>query len=207
MSVTRRLPFVLIVCGILLLDARAASAQRQIDVQYKRKADMLCPLAGILLPSQSFEDGIFRIGVLGGDPFDGFDQFGNPVNHLDEMVASKGTYKGQRLVVHRFSSANDYRVCDVLFISAVSASDSDERSAEERLAAVLRMRHPQPLLVVADTAGLAAKGATINFVLKNAANGVPKVSFEINPQAAKRAGLKVSPGLLRLASRIVQERA
>jgi hypothetical protein len=203
-----RLVVVLLLGAGWLFDGPRAHAQ-QIDVQYKRKADMLCPLAGIMLPAAALAggDGTFRIGVLGRDPFDGQDIAGNFVNHLDEMARVKRTYKEKRIVISRFSSAKDYRPCQVLFISALSAPDSAEKSAAERLAAVLKIIKAAPVLLVGDTPGLAERGAHINFFVAADAQGVPKVMFEITPGAAKRAGLTIDAGLLRLAARIVQDNA
>ena len=51
-----------------------------------------------------------------------------------------------------------------------------------------------PVLTVADTAGFLDHGGIINFVLEGS-----KVRFEINQEAAERAGIKISSKLLRLA--------
>ncbi len=208
MTRTRHFQILLIVASQLALGGQLALAQA-VDVQYQRKADMLHPLAGILLPPAALAggDGTFRIGVLGQDPFNGRAVAGNAVNFLDEMVRAKRDFKGLRIVIQRFSSAKDYRPCQVVFISALSAADSVERTAEERLAALLKLKHERPLLVVGDSAGLAEKGAALRFFVFRDATGIEKVSFELNPNAAKRSGLQVSPGLLRLAGKIVPDRA
>jgi hypothetical protein len=177
-----------------------------IDVQYKRKAEMLCPLAVLLPPAVPATDPTFRIGILGRDPFQGQDEDGNAVNFLDVMAAQKGSVNKRRIVIQRFSSVKDYRPCHVLFLSAQSAPESDEGSADERLAAILKRAPAAPVLLVADSEGLAEQGAAVNFFVGRDDAGVPKVKFEVNPAAAKRAGLTIHPGLLRLADRIVGDK-
>jgi len=49
-------------------------------------------------------------------------------------------------------------------------------------------------LTIGDTKGFAQQGVIINFYIKD-----EKVRFEINVDAAKRANLKISAKLLRLA--------
>jgi hypothetical protein len=197
----------LILFAALAASRAAAQNQTTVDLQYQRKAEMLCPLGGILLPAAALaNDNAFSIGVLGGDPFQGSDLAGNPVNHLDQMATQRGTFKNKPIVVYRFDSVKDVRKCNVLFISATSATGSVERSALERLAAVLKQPPAWPMLVVADTPGAAEAGAVINFFVDTDPNGVSRVSFEINPAAAKRAGFDVNPQLLRLAARTVGDR-
>ena len=183
----------------------SARAQVVVDVQYQRKAEMLCPLAGTLIPENVLaNDAAFRIGVVGGDPFHGVDAADNPVNYLDDMVSQKGgVYKGKPIVIHRFNSVKDIQPCHILFVS--STAGGAERSAAERLAKILKTRSETPRLVVADSPGMAEAGATINFYVGTDPAGTTRVMFEINPDAAKRAGLTVKPGLLRLAARTVTD--
>jgi hypothetical protein len=82
--------------------------------------------------------------------------------------------------------------CRVLFIAA-SESDGLRR--------VLEGVKGSPVLTVGDSGGFAEQGGVVNFYLEQ-----NKVRFEINVDAARRAGLKISSQLLKLA-RIVQEGA
>ncbi len=50
------------------------------------------------------------------------------------------------------------------------------------------------VFTVSDQGGFAAAGGIANFILVD-----QKIRFEINPSAARRAGLKISSSLLRLA--------
>ena len=66
-------------------------------------------------------------------------------------------------------------------------------SAEEQIGTILEALGDSPTLTVGETDGFATRGGVMNFVIvKN------KVRFEINMQAADRAGLKISSQLLRV---------
>jgi hypothetical protein len=51
------------------------------------------------------------------------------------------------------------------------------------------------ILTIGDTEGFGEKGVMINFIIRD-----NKVRFEINPEAARRAGLTISSKLLSLAT-------
>ena len=77
------------------------------------------------------------------------------------------------------------------FIIFISSSEIDN------LGQILEAISKSSILTISDTKGFANKGVMINFYLdKN------KVRFEINPNAAKQAGLKISSKLLRLARNV-----
>lgn len=80
--------------------------------------------------------------------------------------------------------------CRVLFIAASESSN---------LRRVLEDIKGRATLTVGDTNGYAAQGVMLNFYPEQG-----KVRFEINVDAARRAGLKIGSQLLKLA-RIVQE--
>ena len=65
----------------------------------------------------------------------------------------------------------------------------------QSLQAALAMTRGADVLLVGDTRGLAEQGVTINMVIQSVQN---RVQLEINPDAAKRAGLAVDPRLYRL---------
>jgi hypothetical protein len=73
----------------------------------------------------------------------------------------------------------------VLFISS---------SQDKYLPQILEMLKDSKILTIGDTKGFAQRGVIINFYIEE-----NKVRFEINVDAAKRAKLKVSSKLLRLA--------
>ena len=75
--------------------------------------------------------------------------------------------------------------CRIVFIT---------KSAEMEPELVVNSLGAASILTVGETAGFAANGGMVNFT-----NDQSKVRFEINQGAARRAGLKISSKLLRLA--------
>jgi hypothetical protein len=124
------------------------------------------------------------IGVLGGDPFHG---------DCERIVANK-SINGHPVIVRQISHSNsagqargypDLKSCHILFISA---------SESGNLPDILDALKDASVLTVADNLDhFAASGVIINFVMENGS-----VHFEINDDAARRAGLKISSKLLML---------
>jgi hypothetical protein len=192
--------------GVFLCQTAALAQQEIVDIQYRRKAEMLYPLAKLIQPEQGLAAGSDSVvvGVLGPDPFEGIDAEGRETNYLDEQVrlsnANRTKTGRKHLVVKRFSSAKDYTPCHILFVSPKELSAGEEKTVDERLRAALERTKGSVVLIVADKEGLAAKGAVINFLLTRDSQGVPKVALEFNPDAARRSGLtKVDAGIYRLA--------
>jgi hypothetical protein len=196
-----------IAISLLLSSAGAAFAQQDVvDLQYRRKVEMLYPLAKLIQPATGLaaNSETVIVGVLGLDPFLGLNVDGTAVNYLDELVeasnANRSVSNRKKLVVQRFDSAKDYKPCHILFVSSHASATSEEKTVEDRLSAALKKTAGSAVLIVTDTEGLAAKGAAINFYLKSDTQGVPKVAFEFNPDAARRSGLtQIDARIYRLA--------
>jgi len=121
------------------------------------------------------------IGVIGEDPF-------GPV--LDATVKGE-KINGRSLAVKRLAANDDPAACHVLFVS---------RSEQDRVGSLLERLKGAPVLTVSEQDGFARRGGVINFItLEN------KVRFEINPSAARRAGLSISSKLLNLARNVSSE--
>jgi len=116
------------------------------------------------------------VGILGDDPFG---------DVLDQTVAGK-TVNGRSFVVRRLKRYEDAKVCQIVFVSG---------SEKKRLHAILNGLGSFGVLTVGEMEGFAAHGGVINFEI---AGG--KVRFEVNVDAAERAGLKLSSKLLSLAT-------
>jgi hypothetical protein len=124
------------------------------------------------------------IGVLGGDPFHG---------DCERIVANK-SINGHPVIVRQIShpgtagQAPDYaglKSCHILFISA---------SESGNLPGILdALKGASVLTVTDDLEHFAASGVIVNFVMENGS-----VHFEINDDAARRTGLKISSKLLML---------
>lgn len=87
--------------------------------------------------------------------------------------------------VRRIDDASEAGGSHILFVSRGSAVDAAVLSATAR---------DHAALVVGESDGFARRGGAINFFTENR-----KLRFEINPDAAQAAGLKISSRLLRLA--------
>jgi hypothetical protein len=124
------------------------------------------------------------IGVLGGDPFHG---------DCERIVANK-SINGHPVIVRHISHPDsvgqasgypDMKSCHILFISA---------SGSDNMPDILDALKGASVLTVTDNLDhFATSGVIINFVMEN-----QSVRFEINDNAARRAGLKISSKLLML---------
>ncbi|MCP4693285.1 MAG: YfiR family protein, partial [Desulfobacterales bacterium] len=103
--------------------------------------------------------------------------------------ASKRTILGKKVTIRHISQTDEIKNSHVLFIGKMK---------DKEITAVLSFTRGKPILTVNDRKDGAEKGAIINFqVNKN------KLGFEINENAAHRAGLVISSRMLRIATRIV----
>ena len=116
----------------------------------------------------------FIIGILGKDPF------GEAMDSLRDKTIS-----GRRLVIKRFVRVEDLEPCHILFINTVE---------KQHLSRILKITYPWHVLTVGDKKGFIESGEVVNFILLE-----NRIRFEINIDAARRAGLKISAQLLKLA--------
>jgi hypothetical protein len=130
-------------------------------------------------PSNSFAEPAspIVIGVLGRSAISAA---------LTDTVRGK-TINSRPLVVQEFSSAAEATNCHVLFIAS---------SHQDPLPKTLAALGSSSVLTIGETDAFADAGGTIGFF--TAEN---KIRFQINNQAARKAGLTISAKLLSLASR------
>jgi hypothetical protein len=133
-------------------------------------------------PASAFADDSTKmvVGILGEDPFG---------EDLDQTIQGKKV-GGRGLAIKRFRRLEELEPIQILFISS---------SEKKHLTHILEALQGMSVLTVSEVDGFAQRGVVINFFLENR-----KIRFEINVDAAKRAGLRISSKLLRLA-RVVQE--
>lgn len=118
--------------------------------------------------------------ILGKDPFDGA---------LDRATRGK-TAQGRPVEWSAVARVEDLKPCHILFVT------DGEKNNLPRSAETLKESYT---LLVAESPGLARRGAALNFVIED-----NRVRLEANPEAAKRAGLKIGSKLLKVA-RIVDD--
>lgn len=114
------------------------------------------------------------IGILGDDPFG---------RKFDEGIKGK-TAQERTVVIKRIRSAEAAAGCHILFIS------SSEESQMEEILEALKDRN---ILTAGETDRFNRQGGIVRFYVQGR-----HVLFEINPSAAKRAGLKINAELLDL---------
>jgi YfiR/HmsC-like len=162
--------------GLMVLLAASGTAQAEVASEYAVKAAFLFNFTKFVEwpPSAFGERNDFQLCVLGEDPFG---------KGLDVVRGEK--VAGREITLLRTPKLAEEEGCQILFIS---------RSERARMPQILQDLKDAPVLTVADTDGFLDDGGIINFKLEGS-----KVRFEINQQAADRAGIKISSKLLRLA--------
>ena len=124
-----------------------------------------------------YNSGNFLIGVIGNSSI---------YQSLDEMaVSKKKTSSGADLEVVKYNSIADIGNCNILFIS---------EDVIDNLPEIEAATSDRPILIIADSPGMATKGAVINFIEKDG-----KIKFELNESKAQERKLVVSGSLISLA--------
>jgi hypothetical protein len=154
-------------------------AQGRAASEYQVKAAFLYNFVKFVeWPSEARQgvDDPITICVFGEDPFGSL---------LDDAITNK-TVNGHKLAARRVKAGQNARDCQVVFISA---------SEKSRVPSILESLKGASVLTVGDTPGFAELGGVINFTMEES-----RVRFEVNVDAAERAGLKISSKLLNLAT-------
>ncbi len=177
-------PLLLLVAISFLFQAaspRIAWADSTQAGEYQVKAAFILNFAGFIdWPDTARGSGAFVIGVLGRDPFE---------SSIDSLRGK--TAKGRKVIIRRYEDPEEVRDADILFISA---------SEKRTLPHILKTLRNRPVLTVGDHPGFARSGVMINLVLLK-----KRVGFEVNTQAAQRAGLRISSQLLKLAKEVIEQ--
>lgn len=159
------------------LDCRAQNA----PTEYQIKAAFIYNFARFIdWPAQAFSSDTspMIIGVLGKNVF------GDSI----QQIINGRSIQGHPLEFKEFSSVADATNCQVLFISP---------SEKDHLSKILNHLVNTNILTVSEPDNFLDEGGMIRlFIVED------KVRFEINNQAAKKAGLTISSKLLSLAIKV-----
>jgi len=158
--------------------ALAAGRAGDASLEYQVKAAFIFNFTQFIQwPAAAFaaEDAPFIIATVGDDPSGGA---------IDQAVAGKKVEK-HPVVVKHFADAAHIGECHVLFVPA---------SQDANLPQIMKEVGAKAVLTVGETDAFPKAGGEARFYLDDG-----KVRFEINPDAAAKAGLKVSAKLLSLA--------
>src|SRR5258708_22261319 len=171
-----RVPLVLCVAHTMI--ARIAAGQEGAAGEYELKAAMLYNLTRFVeWPVSAYSDpqAPIQLCILGRDPFG---------SSLASIVL-KQVANGRPVLIRHSENDKGIRACHLLYIS------SSERKATLQIFATLK---GSSVLTVGEMPQFAAHGGMIQFSLEE-----QQVRFDINVEAASRAGLKISSRLLVLA--------
>ncbi len=163
---------------VLLLLWSAPSSGAETPSEYQVKAAFLYKFARFVeWPTASFADPTspLIICILGEDPF-------GPM--LDQAVAGK-LVQGRPLQILRLARLDQPPPCHILYLSYSSGPE---------LARALALLGNHRVLTVGDTEGFTRAGGMIRLLVNK-----QNIFFEINAEAAQRAGLSISSQLLKLA--------
>ena len=168
--------FVCLCC--LIGNAQVKTADTRVFSEYELKAAFLYKLALFVeWPESSFPHARspLLIGILGKDPF-------GP--HLRKAVEGK-RISNRSIVLKACRDVGEAKDCHLLFISSTE---------KPNLPQILGDLQRLGVLTVGDVEDFATLGGIINLVAAERT-----VRFQINPDAAQRAGLKISSQMLELA--------
>jgi len=152
-------------------------------LEYEVKAAFLFRFAQFVeWPSEAFKGASepFTYCTIGDDPFHGA---------LERTLSGK-TLGERALRVEHLSGTGKIGECQVLFVGG----PGDKKHVEEALASAGKL----PILTVGEAEQFAEDGGAIGFCTED-----NKIRFEVNLDAAGKAGLKISAKLLALAKTVL----
>ena len=172
-----RLPTAVLICLALIALPRADEPQAPPSLEHQVKIAFLFNFAKFV----DWPDGVFKspqsplnLGLIGNDAF---------CREVEVALQGK-VVNGRPLVVRRLHAADAGNGVEILFVSP----------AEPEPQRILAGLGAAPILTVGDAQEFAHQGGMINFRMED-----NKVRFEINLEAARRTGLKISSRLLAVA--------
>jgi hypothetical protein len=169
---------VLVLCALPLTGSQLASGSEAASPrEYELKAAFLYNFTKFIeWPPQSFPDAAAPVivAVLGPPEF---------ASELERVVRDR-KINGRGILVKPIRTVAEAATAQMLFVSA---------AADPQLAELQAALAHRPIVTVGESAAF-AKSGTITFVLQD-----DKVRFEINSDAAEKAGIHISSQLLKLA--------
>jgi hypothetical protein len=173
-----RISVALFWCALVGLSASSARAQEGQSREYKIKAAYLLNFAKFVeWPTNRFPTATnaIKVGVLGKDPFG---------SDLERTIGGR-VIGGRKCEIVRAEDPDAALSCHIVFISS---------SERKELPAILEKLHRGNVLTVGEWAQFTQEGGIIGFYLYE-----NTVRFDVNPQAAEKAGLRISANLLQIA--------
>lgn len=148
----------------------------QLSKEYRVKLAFLYKFANYVEHAQAGNRDHVTIGVYGPDPF----------GETLDGVAAKRKVRGKKLRVLRFDTLDEYRSCDVLFVSGTVNG--------QELRQLLDRTENDGVLVVGEQPRFTAQGGIMNFHID--ASG--KTAIQLNVDAAQARKLRIDARLMRV---------
>ncbi|HRG38278.1 MAG TPA: YfiR family protein [Bacteroidia bacterium] len=166
------------ICIFLSIVFFSLGADRPEETNAKIKAIYIYNFTKYIEWPESYKQGNFVIGIMGNNT--------TLVNELNKMAIVK-TVGNQRLEIKNIHANSDVG-CHIIYL----LSDNSTQLAE-----VMEKNKNKSTLIVTDKAGLASRGAGINFVIQE-----NKQKIELNKSNIERYKLKVASSLVELAIQV-----
>jgi len=173
------LPLITIVCGLAWTPSPRADALSEEGVEYGVKLAFIYNLTKFVeWPSSSYlnAEAPLLICIVGDDPFDA---------GLEEQLRARNV-EGHPVEIRKLRPGDAIGACQIVFIPL---------RARDQAASIVMGLKGSSTLTVGETKGFAVQGGIINFAVEG-----NRVHLEVNPIAAKRAGLTISSRLLNIAT-------
>lgn len=123
----------------------------------------------------------FVIAVIGENPF---------ADILEKMYSNL-KIKNKRVIIRYISKVDEITDCNILFIS---------ESEKGRINQIISYTEKKPILTISDEISFSKKGILITLYVESS-----HISFEVNSNAVRNAGLYISSLLLNLSKAISKE--
>jgi hypothetical protein len=172
MKTLRLLLCILLVCGT----GQGGSLAAEVVPEYAMKAAYLYNFA-LFTEWPAPPGASLNLCVLGKE------SMGDEFEKLEGKLVN-----GQRMAVSRVNGRDDIAHCQILFLGEAEGINIHH---------LLKEIDDAPVLTVADNENLMQTGVMIGMSIQN-----KRLTFDINPHAAKRAHLSISSKLLRLARKV-----
>ncbi len=172
------IPLLVMIVSCAIINSAVVIAQTKSTGEYQVKAEYLYKFAKFTdWPPDAFAGSKQPLGVciFGRDPF----------GRTLELVLLGKSVGDRPVMLGRATQIQDLSGCHIVFIAG---------SENLRIPILLSHLQGRAILLVGETEGFAASGGIIQFTVER-----EHVHFFINPDAAARAGLKISSKLLALA--------
>jgi hypothetical protein len=168
-------------CSLFLLGAAAFSAQAQASKEYQLKAAFVYNFTKFVeWPTNRLSDdhAPIVIGVFANSRY---------ARELEEAVKNRKV-NGRKIVVNEIHSIEQARGVQMLVFDG---------APEAQMKEALQALKDSPVLSIGESEAFAESNGILNFVREG-----DKLHFEINLDAARRSGLKISAQFLKLAKKV-----